>query len=480
MIRTRTRCRVVGLSVLGLIIAALVHTWLLMGLFVPLTIEGPSMAETLYGRHRRMDCRDCGFRFAWQAARGGARSRITCPNCGCEQTPPDAESEIPGDHVLVARSMPALRAPKRWEPVVVRRPGRESELVVKRLVGLPGETVELRHGDLYIDGRLERKTLRQQRATAVLVHDAHWMPSSLPEEERPWQEAGGKRRWTWRDGCFTHSKVERLAPPAAAAPSAGLANPATREETVDWLIFGPRRRNAGSADVSPVPVTNLLGYNQACHQRSETVHAVYDVMLSIELDQCRGPGCLYLAATDGREEFCVRIDPNRRQTEVFRDAAPALPPIAIDDLRGGLPGARIELSLFDRQFLLAINHRTRVEIPLSEGGIPATVYHPLALGSDNLDLRIGAARVYRDIHYAPSCEPGVQASGTWRLAGDEYFLLGDNTDFSDDSRLWHPDRPVTSRSLVGEPIAVHWPSYPVRWGALQFQVPDLRRIRYIR
>ncbi len=176
------------------------------------------MAETLYGRHRRMDCRDCGFRFAWQAARGGARSRITCPNCGCEQTPPDAESEIPGDHVLVARSMPALRAPKRWEPVVVRRPGRESELVVKRLVGLPGETVELRHGDLYIDGRLERKTLRQQRATAVLVHDAHWMPSSLPEEERPWQEAHGRRRWTWREGCFIHSKVERLAPPAAAAP----------------------------------------------------------------------------------------------------------------------------------------------------------------------------------------------------------------------------------------------------------------------
>ena len=34
--------------------------------------------------------------------------------------------------------------------------------------------------------------------------------------------------------------------------------------------------------------------------------------------------------------------------------------------------------------------------------------------------------------------------------------------------------------LVGEPIAVHWPSYPVGWGALQFQVPDLRRIRYIR
>jgi len=480
MTRTPKRCRVVELAVLALVLAVLVHTWLLIGLFVPLTIEGPSMAETLHGRRRRMDCRDCGFRFAWQAARGGARSRITCPNCGCEQTPPDGEGEIPGDCVLVARSMPALRAPKRWEPVVVRRPGRESELVVKRLVGLPGETVELRHGDLYIDGRLERKTLRQQRATAVLVHDARWMASALPEAQRPWQEADGRRRWTWRDGCLIHPEVESRPPPAAAAPSAGLADSVKRRKTIDWLIFGPRRRTAGAAAASPAPVTNLLGYNQARHQRSETVHAVYDVMLSIELDACRGPGCLYLAATDGREEFCVRIDPNRRRAEVFRDAVPALPPIPIDDLRGGLSATRIELSLFDRQFLLAIEERTRVEIPLAEGGNPAAVYCPLALGCDRLGLRIGAVRVYRDAYYAPSSRPDVRASGAWRLADDEYFLLGDNSDFSDDSRFWHPDQPVTCRSLVGHPIAVHYPSHPVRWGGLRFQVPDLRRIRYIR
>ena len=204
--------------------------------------------ETLWAH--RMDCRDCGFRFAWQAARGGARSRITCPNCGCEQTPRDAESEIPGDHVLVARSMPALRAPKRWEPVVVRRPGRESELVVKRLVGLPGETVELRHGDLYIDGRLERKTLRQQRATAVLVHDAHWILHRFED----WQSARPPPL-TWR-GCYPPGALR--ARPARRLPLAGLANPAMRDRR--WLIFGPAA-NAGSADVSRSG-TNLLGYNQ--------------------------------------------------------------------------------------------------------------------------------------------------------------------------------------------------------------------------
>ncbi len=317
------------------------------------------MAETLYGRHRRMDCRDCGFRFAWQAARGGARSRITCPNCGCEQTPPDAESEIPGDHVLVARSMPAP-APRSDGNRSSRRQDARSGLVVKRLVGLPGETVELRHGDLYIDG-LEQDAAATTRPPCLSTTPAGCLHRSR-RGAAPGKRPAASSRWTWRDGCFAHLKAERLAARRGGSSADWPIRP--REEAVDWLIFGPRRRNAGSADVSPVPVTNLLGYNQACHQRSETVHAVYDVMLSIELDQCRGPGCLYLAATDGREEFCVRIDPNRRQTGL---ATQAPPPIAIDDLRGGLPGARIELSLFDRQFLLAINHRTRVEIPLSEG-----------------------------------------------------------------------------------------------------------------
>ena len=46
------------------------------------------------------------------------------------------------------------------------------------------------------------------------------------------------------------------------------------------------------------------------------------------------------------------------------------------------------------------------------------------------NLRIG-----RDIHYL-----GVgRAAAGWRLGPDEYFLLGDNTSNSHDSRLWTID-----------------------------------------
>lgn len=43
-------------------------------------------------------------------------------------------------------------SPKRFDIAIVHYPGRGSTNFVKRIVGLPGETLELRHGELYING----------------------------------------------------------------------------------------------------------------------------------------------------------------------------------------------------------------------------------------------------------------------------------------------------------------------------------------
>ena len=47
---------------------------------------------------------------------------------------------------------------------------------MKRIVGLPGESVQIRDGDVYIDGEIQRKTLAEQKRLAVLVHDADYSP----------------------------------------------------------------------------------------------------------------------------------------------------------------------------------------------------------------------------------------------------------------------------------------------------------------
>ncbi len=48
-----------------------------------------------------------------------------------------------------------MRDPKRFDIIIFRYPDDESELFIKRVIGLPGETVNIVDGKVYIDGSKE-------------------------------------------------------------------------------------------------------------------------------------------------------------------------------------------------------------------------------------------------------------------------------------------------------------------------------------
>lgn len=60
---------------------------------------------------------------------------------------------VDGQRVLVRR----WRAPRRWEAVVLRSPEDARRMIVKRVVGLPGERVTFRSGAVWADGRLRNQ-----------------------------------------------------------------------------------------------------------------------------------------------------------------------------------------------------------------------------------------------------------------------------------------------------------------------------------
>jgi signal peptidase I len=60
----------------------------------------------------------------------------------------------PGDHLWVDRLTLRWRRPRRGEIVVGRPRSRPDRWIVKRIVGLPGECVELHHDRVSIDGVL--------------------------------------------------------------------------------------------------------------------------------------------------------------------------------------------------------------------------------------------------------------------------------------------------------------------------------------
>ena len=57
-----------------------------------------------------------------------------------------------GDRIFGNRLAYVLGDPQRFDIVIFRYPDDESQLFIKRIIGLPGETVEITDGKVYIDG----------------------------------------------------------------------------------------------------------------------------------------------------------------------------------------------------------------------------------------------------------------------------------------------------------------------------------------
>jgi signal peptidase I len=80
------------------------------------------------------------------------------PTLHCARPTPDCESRF-SDRVLANRFIYHFRDPKRGEIIVFKTPPLaqlrcgEGGTFVKRLIGLPGETVSERNGIVYIDGK---------------------------------------------------------------------------------------------------------------------------------------------------------------------------------------------------------------------------------------------------------------------------------------------------------------------------------------
>jgi signal peptidase I len=142
-------CRlVVGVCVVTLV----THTWLVMGLVVPVTVAGSSMAPTLRGPQRIYRCGQCRLEFPVALDPGTGEPVAVCPQCG--RTAVKAVVDRRGDRLIIDRTAFAFRQPRRWDLVVFRSPEDARQLCVKRVVGLPGETVALVDGGVLINGKL--------------------------------------------------------------------------------------------------------------------------------------------------------------------------------------------------------------------------------------------------------------------------------------------------------------------------------------
>lgn len=111
---------VIGLICLSLIL----RTWVALGVVEPVTVSGTSMEPSLVAGER-----------------------------------------------LVVNRLDLLQEPlNRWQVVVVRSPS-DGQLAVKRIVGLPGEQIDLRDGKVVVDGVLQTPPFSHEQAWHEPVKD---------------------------------------------------------------------------------------------------------------------------------------------------------------------------------------------------------------------------------------------------------------------------------------------------------------------
>jgi signal peptidase I len=449
-----------------LLLAALLllRTWCVQGVVVPCRVSGDSMAETLLGVHREVVCVDCGYPFACGSDPPPVRPRAVCPNCGYAGNDLASQPDLAGDGVLLQKSVFRFRAPRRWELAAFASPRDAAKMLVKRVVGLPGESIRIEDGHVYVDGQVPRKTLSEQRAMRVPVYDANYAPTRGLALPARWQGEGRQSQWGSAGGRFVRPAASSDQPP------------------IDWLFYTHWRRAGGNDnEVREEPITDECAYNQALPRRVEDFHAVTDVMLSLRLVETFGQGSLVIRASDGRGDFQVWLDAGASLYKVLQNGRPV--PAASGKLPRAPEGMLIEVSLFDQQLLLAFDGRTAVTWPYDPSERPLRpTARPLAVGSQGLGVVVRDLRVYRNVYYTRP----VGFEGRWgldkpiRLGPDQYFVLGDNSPISDDSRTW-PDGPaVDAKLLIGKPLIVLFPARRVSWFGWALQVPDLTRIRYVR
>ena len=136
-------------------------------------VTGNSMAPAFWGEHVEGNCEECGYAFRVGEQPSVLPDRLVCPNCGdrsVDSTKVKPRSAHRVGVVPCHKSESALKL-ARWDVVAVRASG-DRPAMIKRVIGLPGESIEFVDGDVFANGSRVRKPLDVAAAMRVPVFDS--------------------------------------------------------------------------------------------------------------------------------------------------------------------------------------------------------------------------------------------------------------------------------------------------------------------
>jgi len=487
-----------------------------------------SMATTLLGAHLDVACTNCGkeqpvsdnFARSERGPHGGRLLVETCPDCGAHVvvTAPASAAREPlevtcrtckrrltldprplcsncgysleeaiakvdrglwpfggvsrGDRILVDKMSYKVGRPERFDVLVFKFPLNPQQSYIKRLLGLSGELVALRAGDVFVDGAIARKPRRVQERLWRPVHES---------------------RYAERDGGGPRGPAFKTAGGGSFEPVAGGFR--GRSDGADaWLVYAR-------------PIRDLTSYNEPPRNGGDRIlrdiRVVFDATIRRPGERT-GPaeGIIgRLSADDDAFTFLYPLAGGQAELRhgdaaVATSAVPALPTAEAVRFDFGRADARITLdvdgkTIFEHDIEPADRDPRRSEVrfglrghPLeatfTEVGVYRDVYY--AHGRIDLQTTTPGRPLDRELIHAAVLQgqlPGYLKTSVERIltkhlraafgrrdlklelpygvAPGYCFVVGDNSSNSTDGRYWGV---VPVSHLVGRAYVVFWPALP--------------------
>jgi len=241
-----------------------------------------SMAPTLYGRHKEVTCSGCKLPYTIGASQevyqdsgiinpGGRILRSTCPNCRFEN---EVENDpvFNGDRIVVNKQVSDF---KRFDVVVFKNPEEPYVNYIKRLIGLPSETIQFRQGDVYVKAEGEQEATIRRKADPATQQDIQLLVYDDTHPPQALLDAGAEERWVPSVYTSTDKTMggwpmrEGGWRPDPSSRSYSLANPTDELQWLRYrhLIPGESDWKSSESDPSspttlePMLVTDFCGFN---------------------------------------------------------------------------------------------------------------------------------------------------------------------------------------------------------------------------